>query len=45
MALLTGMRAKIEIDGLSYDLIDLPAEAGDDLAQAGISIGYCWRTF
>ena len=33
MALLTGMRAKIEIDGLSYDLIDLPAEAGDDLAR------------
>ena len=31
--MLTDMRAKIEIDGLSYDLIDLPAEAGDGLAR------------
>jgi aconitate hydratase len=27
------MRTKIDIDGVSYDLIDLPAVAGDDLAR------------
>lgn len=27
------MRTTIEIDGVSYDLIDLPAAAGDDLAR------------